>query len=102
MASGFAAVDGSTGEKLELSRVLGGIVLCTSDRDSVEVRRIHGYEQAAHLGVPQTVQPCTRDTQKATKDLPLYAEFQRIGKDQQRIAVLPDRTGMVAYRMPDE
>ena len=102
LASGFAAVDSSTGEKLELSHVLGDTVLCTSDRDSVEVRRIDGYEQTAYLGVPQTVQPCTRDTQKATKDLPLYAEFQRTGKDQQRIAVLPERTGMVAYRMPEE
>ena len=102
MASGFAAVDSATGEKLELSHVLGETVLCTSDRESVEVRHIDGYEQTAYLGVPQTVQPCTRDTQKATKDLPLYAEFQRTGKDQQRIAVLPDRTGMVAYRMPDE
>lgn len=68
----------------------------------MEVRRIDGYTEKAYLSVQQSVQPCTRDTQKDTKTMPLFAEFQRTGKDQQQTTVLPGRTGMVAYRMPGQ
>lgn len=101
-ASGYAAVDSATGEKFELSQILGETVLCTSYREPVEVRRIDGYTEKAYLSVQQSVQPCTRDTQKDTKTMPLFAEFQRTGKDQQQTTVLPGRTGMVAYRMPGQ
>ncbi len=101
LKSGLAAVDIATGAKAELSEVLGPIVLCEIEREPVDIKNPTKESGKTNLNLGESVEPCTRDDLKPTKELPLFAEFQRIGLDKNPIEVLASRNGMVAYKMPE-
>jgi len=98
-----------TGEEVAWEEVFEEITVCIQDRDRTEVR---AYTEAANhtwskgddlaeLARDESVFHCDRDTAETTEEMPSLAEFRRIGYEEaEDYVVLPGRTGMVAYELP--